>query len=72
MIMIYDIICFAISVYLLFAFISYNEIKESIYFNNYLYFIFIFYGLLSFPFLIFAVGPLGNLITKSKPTAYDR
>lgn len=32
----------------------------------------IFYGLLSFPFLIFALGPLADILTKSKPTAYDK
>jgi hypothetical protein len=40
--------------------------------NPYLYFSWIVYGFLSFPFLIFALGPLGNILTKSKPTAYDK
>ena len=40
--------------------------------NPYFYFCLILYGLLSLPFLIFALGPLGKLLTKSKPTGYDR
>ncbi len=40
--------------------------------NPYLYFAYIIYGLLSFPFLLFAIGPVSNLLTKSRPTAYDR
>lgn len=40
--------------------------------NPYLYFAWIVYGLLSFPFLIFALGPLGKILTKSLPTGYDK
>ena len=40
--------------------------------NPYLYMAKIFYGLLSFPFLIFALGPLQDILTKSRPTAYDK
>ena len=40
--------------------------------NPYLYMAKVFYGLLSFPFLIFAFGPLQDILTKSRPTAYDK
>ena len=31
-----------------------------------------FYGLLSFPFLIFSVPLLNTILTKSRPTGYDK
>lgn len=39
--------------------------------NPFLYFAFVVYGLLSFPFLIFSIGPIADMLTKTRPTAYD-
>eukprot|EP00828_Plagiopyla_frontata_P032698 TRINITY_DN42566_c0_g1_i1.p4 TRINITY_DN42566_c0_g1~~TRINITY_DN42566_c0_g1_i1.p4 ORF type:complete len:113 (-),score=13.69 TRINITY_DN42566_c0_g1_i1:162-500(-) len=40
--------------------------------KSYFQMIRMFYGLLSFPFLIFSIPFLNNILTKSRPTGYDK
>lgn len=69
--LIYDIITFGISVgvFLLVHFVGHSQeewqIKSNFYFSK------IIYGLLSFPFLIFAVPGVPLILTRSRETAYD-
>lgn len=46
--------------------------KEEVAIRASVYFCKTIYGLLSFPFLVFAAKPLASLLTKSKPTRYDK
>lgn len=73
--MIYDIITFIGSVLIFYFSINYMHLDERDrfkYTKPYLYFSKLIYGMLSFPFLIFMVPMLSNLLTKAKATAYDK
>lgn len=74
-VMIIDFFCFGIAIALFFITTGYMNIDFSKRIEDarpFLFFTKIVYGLLSFPFLMFAIGPIANLLTKSKPTAYDK
>jgi len=70
--MIYDLITFALSVGVFFIITYVADSKEEWQVKATFYFCKIIYGLLSFPFLIFAVPLMDNILTRSRPTAYDK
>ena len=72
--LIYDLIIFlwcALAFALLYFLDDKNERKEWKT-KSYFYMIRMFYGLLSFPFLIFSIPLLNTILTKSRPTGYDQ
>lgn len=71
--LIWDILTFGIATFI-FIFTYNDSIAEGDWDNStpYLFFGKFIYGILSFPYLIFSVPVLSNLLTRSKPTAYDK
>ena len=59
-------VCFLVITPLFFGQDSDWKMKGNLYWAQFVY------GLLSFPFLIFAVPLCPNILTKARPTAYDR
>ena len=73
--MFYDLITFilCVGIFLLCIFIGGKEKTGDLWrLKSHLYFVRIIYGLLSFPFLIFQLPFIQNILTKSRPTAYDK
>jgi hypothetical protein len=70
--LIYDIITFAISVGVFLAIYFGGESQQEWQIKTTFYFCKVIYGLLSFPFLIFAVPGMQLILTRSRPTAYDK
>jgi hypothetical protein len=71
--MIADLIAFGISIGLFFiTYWSTAYGRDDVSLKSFLYFGWVVYGLLSFPWIIFMVGYVANILTKSKPTAYDK
>lgn len=70
--MIYDLIIAGIAIGAFFAFFFSFDIQDDEHAKGIIFFCKIIYGLLSFPFLIFAIPILKDLLTKARPTAYDK
>lgn len=73
--MFYDLFTFLICVGLLFlfVFVKGTDMAGDLWrIKSHVYFVRIIYGLLSFPFLVFQLPFIQNVLTRSRPTAYDR
>jgi hypothetical protein len=73
--MFYDLFTFGICVGLLFlfVFVKGTDMAGDLWrIKSHVYFVRIIYGLLSFPFLVFQLPFIQNILTKSRPTAYDK
>lgn len=70
--MIYDIIIAGIAIGIFFIFYFLFDIRDDEHAKGIIFFCKIIYGLLSFPFLIFAIPILSGLLTKARTTGYDR
>ena len=70
--LIYDLIIAGIAIGCFFIFFYCFNIQDDEHAKDIIYLCKIIYGLLSFPFLIFALPLLPDLLTKARPTAYDK
>ena len=71
--MIYDIITWLVSVGIGIALLFIFEASDKRWqMREIFFFVKLFYGMLSFPFLIYALPGMQLLLTKSRTTAYDR
>lgn len=70
--MVYDLIVFLLTLAVFFLIQYVGEAKEDWQIRHTFYFCKIMYGLLSFPFLIFALPPMELLLTRSRGTAYNK
>eukprot|EP01017_Pseudomicrothorax_dubius_P008976 TRINITY_DN12990_c0_g1_i1.p1 TRINITY_DN12990_c0_g1~~TRINITY_DN12990_c0_g1_i1.p1 ORF type:complete len:524 (-),score=100.14 TRINITY_DN12990_c0_g1_i1:34-1605(-) len=70
--MIYDIVTFIICVAGFFVITFVQDAKEEFQLKTTIFAMKMLYGILSFPFLIFLVPLLDQLLTRSRPTAYTR
>lgn len=70
--MIFDALNTIITVALFFVFVFVLKEDDDISLRGVIYFCKTVYGLLSFPFIIFAIPILAEFLTKSKATKYDK
>ena len=70
--MVWEFIATLITVGLGLIFVYLLKENDDISFRGVIFFCKIIYGLLSFPFMIFAIPVLPQLLTKSKATRYDQ